>query len=133
MHRIGFVFYVTFFCCVFSGKAQTELKDTVVIHFCGEEPQFPGGVDSLGAYLKRTIVYPQTAIDKRIEGKCWVKLHILANGKVGEVEVLRGVPNCPECNEEALRALKLMPDWIPTKIGGKAVNDEVFIPITFRL
>ena len=38
------------------------------------------------------------------------------------------------CNEEALRAVKEIPDnWFPRLLGGQSVNVEYFLPISFTL
>lgn len=55
------------------------------------------------------------------------------DGSIGTVTVFRGVPNCPECDQEAVRVVKLMPKWIPGKHEGKPVRSYYNLPVTFKL
>jgi protein TonB len=43
------------------------------------------------------------------------------------------VPNCPECDQEAIKVVKSMPEWIPGKIKGEAVSSFFMLPIIFSL
>jgi protein TonB len=55
------------------------------------------------------------------------------NGTISNVKVVRGVPNCPECDKEAVRVVKSMPAWVPGKIQGDAVSSFFMLPIIFAL
>ncbi|MDB9701879.1 energy transducer TonB [Flavobacteriales bacterium] len=37
------------------------------------------------------------------------------------------------CEEEAIRIIKLMPNWIPAQKNNKPISDEIAIPIEFKL
>lgn len=53
------------------------------------------------------------------------------NGKVVEPKVVRSVH--PLLDAEAIRIVKMMPDWIPGKQKGKKVSVYYYVPINFRL
>lgn len=94
-------------------------------------PSFIGGEDSLYSFLRQRLVYPQLAKENGIEGKVIVRFIVEKNGKLTNIEILRKMGW--GCDEEAIRILKLSPNWIPGKMNGKAVRVIYTLPITFRL
>jgi len=104
-----------------------------IFRYVEVSPEFPGGMDSLKAYIARNLVYPQTALDLGIEGRCYLQFIISSQGNVSNVNVARGVPDCPECDKEAVRIVRKMPKWIPAQNGGKNVHSYYNLPIRFSL
>ena len=100
--------------------------DESVHEYVDEEAEFPGGKTALNAFIANTIKYPQEAKEIGIEGKCFIKFMVSKTGKCSDFKVMRGVPDCTECDKEAIRILKLMPDWKP----GKTQWKKTFIPST---
>lgn len=99
-----------------------------------EEPaEYPGGRGEMMKYLASNIVYPKSALENEVQGKCWLKFVVGTDGSLSDIQVVRGVPDCPECDAEAIRVVKGMPKWIPGKIGGKPVKSYYNLPITFKL
>jgi periplasmic protein TonB len=84
-------------------------------------------------FFSENLIYPQTALDNGIQGKVWLQFKVGSDGTISNIRVLRGVPDCHECDKEAIRLLKLMPRWNPAKKGGKQVDAELKIPLTFTL
>jgi protein TonB len=97
------------------------------------EAQFPGGYLRMMEYIQGHLVYPQIGIEIGAQGKCYVKFVVDENGTISNVKVVRGVPNCPECDKEAIRVVKSMPAWVPGKIQGDAVSSFFMLPIIFAL
>ena len=95
-----------------------------------EMPQFPGGNEAMQKYIAENLKYPKTAI-KGEQGRVIVSFVINKRGKVGDVKLIRSVS--PELDAEAVRVIQDMPDWIPGKQKGKAVNVRYTIPIVFKL
>lgn len=95
-----------------------------------EMPQFPGGNEAMQKYIAENLKYPKTAI-KGEQGRVIVSFVINKRGKVGDVKLIRSVS--PELDAEAVRVIQDMPDWIPGKQRGKAVNVRYTIPIVFKL
>ena len=95
--------------------------------------QFPGGKEAMNALMKEQIHYPQEAYDLGIDGKCYLRFVVEADGSVGDVNVLRGVTDCPECDKEAIRFMKNLPIWIPGTVDGKPVVSHFNIYIHFNL
>lgn len=93
------------------------------------QPEFPGGSDSLHAFLKRTINYPPQAKKENIHGKVYVGFMVTVDGKVTDVRILSGTNELLDA--EALRVAKLLPDWKPGTLDGKPVKVQFILPIDF--
>ena len=96
-----------------------------------EMPQFPGGMGEAMRFLAKNIKYPVESQKAKIEGRVIVQFVVKENGKVADIKVMRGVS--PELDAEAIRVVGLMPDWIPGKQRGQAVDVKFTMPIMFRL
>ena len=96
-----------------------------------EYPEFPGGADSLQAFLAREIQYPPVAKNNGITGTVLVEFVVEKDGQVTNAKVK--VPLFPECDKEAVRAVMSMPKWKPGKNMGKPVRCWYQVPVTFRL
>lgn len=109
------------------------VKEEEPLKFVEEAAEFPGGIGAMRKYLAENIVYPQTAKELDIQGKCYLTFVVSAQGNISNVTVARGVPDCPECDKEAIRVIRSMPKWKPGKNGGKAVPSYFNLPVTFTL
>ena len=94
-------------------------------------PQFPGGTCAVMEFLANNIKYPTECVKNRIEGRVWVTFIVDATGKVCEVKTKES-PH-PLLAKEAVRVVKLMPDWLPGRLNGKPVRVKMTVPIRFRL
>lgn len=106
-------------------------KEEEVFVVCDLEAQFPGGNSALIKFLAANIRYSATLADICVSGKVFVQFVVSAEGKVVSPEIKRGIPDCPECDAEVLRVVKLLPDFIPAKIQGKPVNSYFNLPVRF--
>ena len=95
-----------------------------------EYPEFPGGADSLQAFLAREIQYPPVAKNNGITGTVLVEFVVEEDGQVSNAKVK--VPLFPECDKEAVRGVMSMPKWKPGKNMGKPVRCFYQVPVTFR-
>lgn len=95
-------------------------------------PEFPGGAMEMMKFIQSNIKMPQSAKERGVSGKCYLRFVIGADGDVYDVEVLKGVYKCPECDAEAVRVVQLMPKWRPGMQNGKAVNVFFNLPINFQ-
>ena len=93
--------------------------------------EFPGGMEALRNYMKTHLRYPPSAMDVSIQGRVMVRFCVEEDGRVTRAEVVRGVD--PSLDEEALRVVRGMPNWIPAENGGKVVRSWVNLPVLFRL
>ena len=98
--------------------------------FVEEMPEFPGGIDSLDAFLAKEIQYPQVAKNNGITGTVLIEFVVEKDGSVTNAKAK--VPLFPECDKEACRAVMSMPKWKPGKNMGKPVRCYYQVPVTFR-
>ncbi len=110
--------------------------DTSAIYYEGEsnpatEASFPGGDAALYDYIAQHLHYPDEARDSHITGTVVVKFVVEEDGSIGDVALLREIGG--GCGKEAVRVVKSMPKWEPSKQGGKAVRCEYTLPIRFNL
>ncbi len=94
-------------------------------------PQFPGGYEILIKYLGENISYPKAAREAGIQGKVFVSFVVEKDGKVTNIKILRGIGG--GCDEEAVKVVQNMPDWIPGKQRSVAVRVQFNLPISFTL
>ena len=104
-------------------------QDIVIDDTC--PPQFPGGDAALINFLNENIKYPPKAAQDRIEGKVIVQFMVKKTGKIDDVKVLRSVRK--DLDKEAVRVIKMMPDFVPAKQDGEAVDMLYTIPVSFKL
>lgn len=112
---------------------RTDRQEPEIYVVVEELAEFPGGMAALRKYLSENLRYPQTAIEHEIQGKVYLKFVISEEGKISNIVVLRGISDCPECSEEAIRLVKGMPNWIAAKNNGKSVKSYFNLPLTFKL
>jgi TonB family protein len=94
-------------------------------------PMFPGGPQAFSNYLGRNIRYPQGDRLNSVQGKVVVTFTVEKDGKLSDVEVIRGVS--PTIDEEAIRVVQNSPAWIPGIQFGEVVRAKYTIPISFSL
>lgn len=94
-------------------------------------PMFPGGTEAMNAFLAKEISYPEVARVHNIQGIVWVEFTIESDGSITDPKVT--TPLFPPCDEEALRAVKAMPKWIPGLYRGLPVRTSYRLPITFKM
>ncbi|TAE09866.1 MAG: energy transducer TonB [Bacteroidetes bacterium] len=98
-----------------------------------EPPSFPGGQEAMAKFLRQNFQYPKKAKKLGITGKVYVRFVVNKTGEITDVTTLKGIENCPECNEEAIRLVKMMPKWEPAKQNGNVVSTYYNLPFTFAL
>jgi protein TonB len=94
-------------------------------------PEFAGGEQNMMKFLRENIKYPQMARESGIAGSVYVTFVVNKNGQISDVKILRGIGG--GCDEEALRVVRAMPNWIPGKQNGKSVPVQFNLPIKFTL
>ena len=104
-------------------------QDMVVDETC--PPQFPGGDAALISFLNENIKYPPKAAQDKVEGKVIVQFVVKKTGKIDNVKVLRSVRK--DLDDEAVRVVKMMPDFIPAKQSGEVADMPYTIPVSFKL
>ncbi|WP_126246278.1 energy transducer TonB [Chitinophaga rhizosphaerae] len=97
-----------------------------------EPPYFPGGDAALNEYFSKNTRYPEAARKKDVTANMTVSFVIDPGGKVRDAKVM-GEPRGYGLDEEALRVINAMPDWLPGRQGGKNVAVQFRMPVRFGL
>lgn len=106
--------------------------DTMEVFTVVEQmPVFNKNWKSIYDYIAYIIQYPSEAREKHIEGKVYVNYIVLADGRVANVWVMKGIGF--GCDEEAVRIVQAMPLWTPGKQRGKNVPVRMNLIVTFKL
>lgn len=96
---------------------------------CDTMPCFPGGMDSLFQFIHRNLKYPVRG-DYCIQGRVIIRFVVTREGKIKDPVVRRGIEYY--FDEEALRVVRLMPDWEPAIHNGEKVDCYFTLPMLFR-
>ena len=115
-------------------SAQTTAQEPIedeIFTVCEVPPSFPGGPGELDNYLRQNLRYPEAALNKKRQGAVLVSFIVTKDGSIRDVNVLkdRGFGT----NEEAVRLIKSMPNWIPGRQSGRPVNVKYNLTIPFKL
>ena len=107
-------------------QAQETVSSTV-----DEMPVPPGGITGLTNYMIQNLKYPTAAKEAKVQGRVVISFIVTAEGKVKNVEVLRGIGS--GCDEEAVRVISQSGTWTPAKKEGKTVASKMTLPVQFKL
>ncbi len=88
-------------------------------------------IKEMTKFLQKQLKYPTKAKENNIEGTVYIRMTIDSKGKVTDAMIKEDIGF--GCGDEALRVVKMMPNWIPATIDGKVVASSQTIPIGFKL
>ena len=91
-------------------------------------PEFPGGQKALFEYLANNVRYP----DADITGRVIVQFLVQADGSITDIEVIRSL-GYPEFDEEAVRVISEMPQWVWKHDPGDSAPMRYTVPVNFKL
>ena len=78
----------------------------------GNIPQFPGGQPALERFIADHAKYPADAVARKAQGTINVAFTVAFNGAITHVYRI-GPPVDSSLEKEAIRVIKLMPNWKP--------------------
>ncbi len=93
-------------------------------------PTFPGGKDSYLQFIKENIVYPELALNNKVEGYVYIVYTVDNIGEIIDVEVTKGIGF--GCDEEAVRVIRMM-KYEPARNRGVKMKAEMKTRIHFKL
>ena len=102
-----------------------------IFFFVEDSPMYPGGNEELIKFFSENLNYPKEAKQEKAEGRVFVRFEVKSDGSIGETIISKSVH--PSLDAEALRVIKSMPDWLPGRFRGEAVNSWYTLPISFFL
>jgi protein TonB len=96
-----------------------------------QPPLFIGGSPVLASYIAK-LIYPQSALDRHVEGLVIVTLQIDTLGRATDFRLTKRVSL--ECDEAAMKVARNIPQtWVPARIGSRAVAAEYELPFNFKM
>lgn len=105
-------------------------KEVFEYDYVEVKPSFPGGNEALLDYINKNRQYPAEAYARGIEGRVTCSFVVNSNGNISNIKVIRGCHK--SLNQEALRLLSEMPDWLPGRHLAHNVPVRVVHSIPFR-
>lgn len=94
-------------------------------------PEFPGGAVEFMKWLTKNLRYPSSAQQRKVQGKVVAQFIVNTDGSISNVEILKSVD--ASLDREAMRVLRMMPQWKPGQQDAKPCRTQVCIPIVFKL
>jgi len=130
-----------------SVETEEQQPDNTEIYTVVEKmPQFHGGEQALLNFIKQNLKYPKEAQKKGGQGTIIIRFTVDSKGKVADPIFLKSTvsENNKEIessnqdvvellNNEALRVINSLPDFIPGEQNGKKVPVYYTLPIMFKL
>lgn len=114
-----------------TSKLATASGSDNVFTVVEEQPEFPGGYDSMMVFIRRNLRYPAEARQKGLEGTVYTTFIVEKDGSVTDVKTIRGIS--PDTDAEAARVIQLFPKWSPGKQSGEIVRVRFVMPIKYKL
>ncbi|MFT4031742.1 MAG: M56 family metallopeptidase [Siphonobacter sp.] len=93
------------------------------------EAHFPGNDKAMYKYLANNLHYPNQAQRANISGKVFLSFIVEKDGAISDVNITKGFG----CDAEAVRVVKNMPKWTPSKQNGVIFRIRFHLPISFIL
>jgi hypothetical protein len=108
----------------FVQKGENEVYNTAGLT---EKPDFPGGIMEFYKFVGNNFKTPS---QPNLKGKVYITFIIEKDGSLSDIKTIRDIGF--GSGEEAIRVLKLCPNWIPGKMNGVPVRVLYSLPITLQ-
>ena len=110
---------------------EMKREEEKTLLFAEQQPEFFGGNQAFASFLQKNLKYPRAAAQAGIQGRVFVEFTVGTDGKIEKARTIKGIGF--GCDEEALRVVNLMPNWMPGKQSGRPVRVRFTLPISFQL
>ena len=110
---------------------EIEKEEDEIYTIPQNNPEFPGGEGALFQYLAKNLKYTHAAKEIGIQGRLLLSFVVWKDGTIRDIKVERGLG--AGLDEEAIRVVRSMPNWIPGIQDGKKVNVKFHMPVLFKL
>ena len=140
MNNYIFVFFLFFLKTTIAAQSQdssilTDVDIPPLFEGCddpliSEEQRQACSVPKIQAFISQNITYPDSARVRNIEGVVVVRFSVTEEGKITDLELIRTIGS--GCGQEAMRVVRMMPDFRPALIDGVPVATKMTLPIRFK-
>lgn len=114
---------------VSSDTSGTQWYTEEIVMQAERDARFPGGSDSLRAYVYRHTSWPEYALTHQVNGILYVHLVVNTDGTLEDIRLYKGIEST--VNEDILKILKNSPNWEPALFKGKFVRQRLIVPIYY--
>lgn len=90
-----------------------------------EKAEYITGMNGYGEFIAKNFQVPNI---QGLTGKIIARFFVEVDGTISDVKIIKGIGY--GADEEAIRVLKMMKSWIPSKIYGKKVKSQFQLPIS---
>jgi TonB family protein len=94
-------------------------------------PEYPGGESAMMRFVMDHVRYPDKERENDIQGRVVVGFVVDERGSINDITIKKGVSHGKD--KEALRVVKLFPDFSPGMMEDKPVKVAFVLPIMFKL
>ena len=140
--RWSLLWYVGVWCSIHALQAQDSIALTALAPV-DIPPLFQGCADPLISaaqrqacsapkiqqFVRENLLYPDSARTRGVEGMVVVRFSVSETGAITELELLRNIG--AGCGQEALRVVRMMPNFTPAYRNGTAISTKMVLPIRF--
>ena len=123
-----FCFFFLLFNCVVI-KAQDEQPYVLATKM----PEFPGGSDSMIAFIQDNLDFPIAEKKANIQGTILMQFIVEKDGSLSDIKAIKSVDKGDNLVKEATRVIKLMPKWKAGMQDGHNVRVYKNVPFYFIL
>jgi hypothetical protein len=106
-------------------------NQTQNIRIVEQMPEFPGGGSAFVQWLTNQLRYPPVAQSKKVQGKVVVSFIVNKDGSIADIKLEKSVD--PYLDREALRVIRMMPNWTPGVQNNRPCRTMVAVPVVFKL
>ncbi|MCB9034201.1 MAG: energy transducer TonB [Chitinophagales bacterium] len=115
-------------------KITQREENTLADFTINTQPEFPnGGAKAMLQFITDSLVYPKTEYKKKKEATIYVQFTINEDGSIADAEIIKNKDISGNFNNEALRLVNAMPNWIPATQNGIPVKMKYTLPIKFEI
>lgn len=90
-----------------------------------QDATYPGGQDSLMAFIWKNIVYPEAANKVDISGQVQISFDVNFDGSLINFSKLSKIGYGLE--DELIRVVKMTPKWIPAQVNGMKIRQQYLL------
>jgi TonB family protein len=105
-------------------------RDSIYLH-AERSAEYKGGPDGLSKKIATTLVYPKKARRMGVQGVVYISFLVDQEGKVRDAKCIKGIGG--GCDEEAMKVVSQLHNWIPGHVKDKPVIQSLVQPISFKL
>ena len=114
-------------------KKEEQKVDDTPLDIVSDPAGFPGGSKEYVKFLTNNLKYPNSALRNNISGTVYVKFIVEKDGSIIKdcVKVSKSID--PALDAEAVRVVKMSPNWTPAKQQERPVRQRMKVPVKFKI